>query len=490
MNRRLRNHERGFTLVEMLVVLALTTLLLGLLFGPIFQSFKMTQRSQAMTELQETARLALEQMTREISDAMYIYDTWTEYASGSGYAYDMPTPAVSAGYTVRFEGGRAAGTYIDLVLPKDLLADNGSGQIKQPLQPEERIVRYFIGLQDLKNPAYVNRYLTPGIPETKNNLYVLYRWEFNPFDKNDPAYDPSAGSPTSEWRSPDWIYKVIKNKNIQDPKKDLRLTVVIPANRYDLVRAKLVGKEIVLNPGIRFWPTKVAREAMAPMLTGEPHPDPGKARIPTIYSARSGNWTGQDAPPATVVGSPHILVFENAGAPGSTATPVYDSFQASNTQRHLTWDRQRGIVDFGDKSISGTFNATPGTYVYPLPGVPIGERPVPGSLKVTFTYTDPISGATVSEDYREVPDPPTQFTGAVYSVNYDTNELQFNELPASGTVSVSYSVQNNKPTDSVYVTYQTTSLITVTLNLRKYGPDSQPVGIQLATKVKPRNLFR
>src|SRR5438093_7675564 len=66
--------RRGFTLVEMLVVIAITIVLMGLLLGPLSQSFRLTARGRAMIAAQDNARGAMAQIVRELQDAMVVYD--------------------------------------------------------------------------------------------------------------------------------------------------------------------------------------------------------------------------------------------------------------------------------------------------------------------------------------------------------------------------------------------------------------------------------
>src|SRR5690349_1190732 len=72
MSLKANNLRSGFTLVEMLVVMAITVILLGLLFGPIISSFNFVARAQTTTEAQEAARRVLQQVTREVKDAVQV----------------------------------------------------------------------------------------------------------------------------------------------------------------------------------------------------------------------------------------------------------------------------------------------------------------------------------------------------------------------------------------------------------------------------------
>ena len=62
-----KRHNSGFTLIELLVVAAITALLLALIFGPMIAGFQFLQTGRAKVQSQDTARNALEVMSREVS---------------------------------------------------------------------------------------------------------------------------------------------------------------------------------------------------------------------------------------------------------------------------------------------------------------------------------------------------------------------------------------------------------------------------------------
>jgi type II secretory pathway pseudopilin PulG len=64
----------AFTLVELLIVMAISIIILGLLFGPLVQGFNLTRRTQAITQAQDAIRFGLENLIRELSEAAFVYD--------------------------------------------------------------------------------------------------------------------------------------------------------------------------------------------------------------------------------------------------------------------------------------------------------------------------------------------------------------------------------------------------------------------------------
>jgi prepilin-type N-terminal cleavage/methylation domain-containing protein len=63
---------RGFTLIEVVVTLALLVLTLFLVGVPIFSSFRYFRSGSARADAQTAARLALDSMARELTEAMYV----------------------------------------------------------------------------------------------------------------------------------------------------------------------------------------------------------------------------------------------------------------------------------------------------------------------------------------------------------------------------------------------------------------------------------
>ncbi len=72
MMQRFRRQQTGFTLVELLVGMALTTLLMGALFSFLFVSLKSWQFGSSQSTVQQTARISLDSMVRELRYAKAI----------------------------------------------------------------------------------------------------------------------------------------------------------------------------------------------------------------------------------------------------------------------------------------------------------------------------------------------------------------------------------------------------------------------------------
>jgi prepilin-type N-terminal cleavage/methylation domain-containing protein len=443
-----RMKRRGFTLIELLVVVAITAILLLLLLGPLRSALNLTARGQADVAAQDNVRHAMSRMSRELSTAMFVhverpvniwhYDT---YQTGSDSPQPMPA-AVPA--PARYDEA-----CIDLVLPKHRfyctqfhhhLLDTevppfaaldecprhpGSPvelQPIEPLQPEQVIVRYFVGLKQPgypQSPAptdetppgqpgnllphYLNGFLFHNVTGAFNNLYVLYRTEFNP---NDPAVanwrvdatqpiDATTGSGTPyvyDPANPNKPWAINRNFFYDPQYRDawkLRSVPLVSLDTSDLVRWVQIGDGVWRpEPLARFLATPVEDEAAQPNRTAGAIAT-GFQLSPSLiapieHRTEYGHWLGlndagaaAEVDPASPQNDPHMLPTEPAPIPlgltlaneqiaaslyrygprlviyetdGITQQVAFDSGDASGQvtarRRLVAYDNRRGLVTF------------------------------------------------------------------------------------------------------------------------------------------------
>ena len=64
--------RRGLTLVELLVALAILAVVAGLIVAPLMTGMKLTFKGQARIDAQDAARMALEQVRRDLAEAVRV----------------------------------------------------------------------------------------------------------------------------------------------------------------------------------------------------------------------------------------------------------------------------------------------------------------------------------------------------------------------------------------------------------------------------------
>ncbi len=315
------NNRKGFTLVEILVVIALTIIILGLVFGPVISTFNFTRRAEVMVRAQDNARFALEQVSRELADAMFIYDNTNQPinfpmidASGSLtnvsvlYAkVDIVLPKMRAYCTSPTHGNTTREFMrhdpdlpeLDEAIPSCPAQGCGAPLELRPAQPlaaDKLIVRYFIGLRDPSLP-YANGY-TNKFSQGADNMYVLYRAEFSPFDATpDPATQlfqyPDAAHFAENMRNPNFFYDPQYSaawRKISRPVVSLENVDLIVQEFQSGAPVYNAAGQPVLTPTVKFMPTAVYNDPLLPTSDFGGDAEHGSP-LPTVYKATYGYWT-------------------------------------------------------------------------------------------------------------------------------------------------------------------------------------------------------
>jgi prepilin-type N-terminal cleavage/methylation domain-containing protein len=191
----------GFTLVELLVVMAISSILLGLVFGPLVQGFNLTTRARVQVLTQATARNVLETLKSDISDGVYVYDNtavpmnaWVKI-NGVTTLEPMPYAMVDIVPPLHVNDQNPNET-IDPTTGLPL--ESARGPVQKPLAPGTTIIRYWICLRDntsqngMPVKPYYNYYDDPSHADLSlNNPMILYRAEVSPYVQ----YGPNKGKP-------------------------------------------------------------------------------------------------------------------------------------------------------------------------------------------------------------------------------------------------------------------------------------------------------
>lgn len=342
--------RRAFTLIELIVVLAISAVLLLLIAIPMVQGFNLTRASQAYSEAQAAATTVRDTIMDDLASAAGVRFNPTDQG---GVNLELPSGVVNF-----------PGTKIDILLPAEgdptrgpsgafINPDTGKedptynaprGQVELPAVPGMSIVRYWIGLRtplaDLdgdgepENNPYNDPFSGVLMPINQNsdNLFVLYRAEVQPmvYDEGLGRYVPNTALFTDldnndqpDYDDPDFfrlaggdldiagdltpqgVQKVARINNWRE-----RASVVTQLSRYDMIQAKTVMRFDAASgttrrmqysdaragvvPLIRFQPRQVSDESVTGQRSvriGDETDNPLKIG-PETYRTEDGQWSG------------------------------------------------------------------------------------------------------------------------------------------------------------------------------------------------------
>jgi prepilin-type N-terminal cleavage/methylation domain-containing protein len=337
-------HSKGFTLVELLTVLAIMAIMMTIIIIPVVQSFNLMRAGQFFSDAQNKAAQLVERIGREIGNAAGVRDnagirgTLAVLVPGANGAQErILMPYTKLDLFLPAEGEPIRGPSGALINPltgkEDPTLRAPKGQVVLPVSQGSSLVRYFIAR---RNPLAVYNNPYDGLLMVRNanqdNLYVLYRAEVQPwvysrnlgrfvvnkqlfydfsrdndpttsgpwFDDPDffdanvpiPAYpnpdpDPIAPDPTKQQMIQNWIN---------------RATIVTEVSRYDMIQpifnkanrqVEYLGNVPRIFSLIQFRPTTVSNEpadAMAAVRLSEE--GEGMAAFgPDVFRTKMGAWS-------------------------------------------------------------------------------------------------------------------------------------------------------------------------------------------------------
>jgi len=575
----------------MLVVLAITVILMLILFIPLSRSIDLTQRGRARVDGMDSIRNAMRRVTVDLSNAMEVYEprdiplwgysAWNtpanprkpDTANLASEAYLVNNGLIAFRlpkhryYCTRFShsvtpveisgaNGVAPGAAYDYVALASCPRHTGAPlefRPLSPLEPEDRITAYFVGLKDPSprignRPAYRNLLLfgatgDPVLDRNDVNTYTLYRVEFNP---NDPNF--------GNWNRPDFFYDTTAAPNGQPFWQNWYSVArsIINSETADVVRWRQVGGKLIPQSLCTFGPSPVVDEIAQPdrssgsFLTGTALPD---FVPPQEYVLPNGHWLGvqndrgmvipdalvmADTATAGIQRGPHIQVFDKF------RVRQFDSVQPATRNRIVSYDSLTGRVNFAInrsdnasdaysatldatdpsepfvdlKNDVATFTATLGGASSVAPtsfGAAYNDarfrptiRIVAGSESVQLAGPngeEPMRRAgwvidsarpDLNRDFVEKPLAPYEYT-----VDYQTGVLKFGPQDPDGQnwanyrVLIRYKFQTNAPDDVVRVSYTTKDFATATLGVVQYTRKlREALPFEVTERVQIRNVRR
>ncbi len=320
----------GFTLIEVMVALAIMVILFALLFAPMIAGLEWVSSGRANVGMQDACRYAMEQIRRELGEAVYVH----------------PAPGYS------FSGAdNTAGTYDDIrvINYSQILfnppARDSLGKVYYPPRPAtgqngyQKVIRYAVHL------------VTPGQPYDEFNPFALYRQEF--------VWNPNEASPLGSFNSSGvWVPGLPVIENALTPKRGstfvptttLFVDGVGGAGQYPEYVAGYVentgGRPAAyLFNGLRFEPHRVTGDNL-------------KTDNGVVYRARFGAWDGTSLGGSFLANAalaqseldPRVMLYAWDAATDTYTIPRVDSYATQARPVQVRWSADGGVVTCGQQA--------------------------------------------------------------------------------------------------------------------------------------------
>jgi prepilin-type N-terminal cleavage/methylation domain-containing protein len=184
----------AFTLTELLVAIAILSIMFTLLFIPMTQAFDNARRGRIMSELQNAADYALEIMVRELMQATEVLPQERLHAEDHTYTYP-------SGWRIVHQQGEPLNQIDDL----DSGDDDTLSRIdfivravkddRLTPQSQQQVITYYLRRNDPSRPL---QYLDVGnFPANRRQIFRAH-WQPDPNMEPQPELDQS-GRPTGRW---------------------------------------------------------------------------------------------------------------------------------------------------------------------------------------------------------------------------------------------------------------------------------------------------
>lgn len=344
------SRKRGFTLIELITVIAITAILMTIIFVPVIQGFNLTRAAQAFADAQDRARGLMRLIESEVGNGAAVRDN-TGVRGAITVVVPGKTPntwEASTLFSMKLDIFQPAegdptkgptGAFIDPDTGReDPTFSAPKGQVNLPATSGLSMIRYFVGLRSPVvfnangQPVTANKYNNPydgllaKVNGQQDNLYVLYRasvqvkiWDRNQgkYVVNTALFQDVNGDGEPDDLDDPGFFSLLPNVDANYPGGTLtaagtakavrignwlsKARVVTEVSRYDMIapvfnksnrQVFYVNNVPQLVPLVRFQPARITNEPASgevAVRTGEEGANLAKVG-PDAYVTKYGAW--------------------------------------------------------------------------------------------------------------------------------------------------------------------------------------------------------
>jgi hypothetical protein len=312
----------GITLTEILITIAVLTLVIALLGYPIFSAFGYIQKALAKTEAQRTVRQGIGQLAKDLGEASYIYPlppdgSWVtllpEMAEKSAQSYGMP---------MDFGGKTRLIRYAQLLNFPWVWVGSEWQLLRPNYQVSSTYAEFYVPQPDYEPPTIFADYYMPfhqdGADQSALNPYQVVRYETGEF-----TLDQVWGSAAVE-TALNGSFPLNNSTVIQDSwlTAHRHRNVLMRRLRNEFISITPYGDDYDV-PHFQVTPLRQVAEAMRPVRDRYGRTLAFLARYP-LWAGRALDFDLQRRQNPADPASPLVYVWEDAGHAATYQMPLAD----------------------------------------------------------------------------------------------------------------------------------------------------------------------
>ncbi len=190
---------RGFTLVEMLVAVALFAVLMIVVFVPLTQAARFLSVGRTRAGLQQSANQTMSQLQRDLQRAIYVYPNNALPSVTDKFPYSSTGQAKGPYFQTSATGDIGNTSRIDILLPEL----DANGTVKYPITPAKYIVTYYARRLKVDESSPPSPLGSPKNPSANaySNPVVLVRAQYPYIGRDGARLDTTIDTTNSRYNT-------------------------------------------------------------------------------------------------------------------------------------------------------------------------------------------------------------------------------------------------------------------------------------------------